>query len=35
MIDTDQRVSSAKLEATGFQFAEPTVEEALAHTLMR
>lgn len=35
LIDTDQRVSSAKLEATGFQFAEPTVEEALAHTLMR
>ncbi len=35
LIDTDQRVNSAKLEATGFQFAEPTVEEALAHTLMR
>lgn len=35
LIDTDQNVSSARLEATGFHFHEPTVREALAHTLMR
>lgn len=35
LIDTDQNVSSAKLAATGFSFHEPTVAEALAHTLMR
>lgn len=35
LIDTDQNVSSARLQATGFSFGEPTVEEALAHTLMR
>lgn len=35
LIDTDQNVSSARLLATGFRFHEPTVEEALAHTLIR
>ncbi|MHA7861711.1 TIGR01777 family oxidoreductase [Tessaracoccus sp. Y36] len=35
LIDTDQRVSSAKLQTAGFRFSEPTVEEALKHTLWR
>ena len=35
MIDTDQRVSSAKLGDTGFWFAQGTLAEALRHALMR
>lgn len=35
LIDTDQRVSSAKLEASGFRFAQPTVGSALAHALQK
>lgn len=35
MIDTDQRVSSAKLGESGFWFAQGTLAEALRHALMR
>ncbi|MDO5675887.1 MAG: TIGR01777 family oxidoreductase [Propionibacteriaceae bacterium] len=35
LINTDQNVNSARLQATGFRFSEPTVEDALRHTLMR
>ena len=35
LIDTDQRVSSEKLTASGFEFAHPTLESALRHTLLR
>ena len=35
MIDTDQRVSSAKLSESGFWFAQRTLAEALRHALMR
>ena len=35
MIDTDQRVSAAKLGESGFWFAQGTLAEALRHALMR
>lgn len=35
LIDTDQRVSSAKLEASGFVFGQPTLTAALRHALAR
>ena len=35
MIDTDQRVSSGKLSATGFWFAQGMLADALRHALMR
>ena len=35
MIDTDQRVSAAKLADSGLWFAQGTLSEALRHALMR
>lgn len=35
LIDTDQRVSSAKLGDSGFRFAHPNLGDALRHLLMR
>lgn len=35
LIDTDQRVSSAKLGESGFRFAQNTLADALQHALMR
>lgn len=34
LIETDQRVSSAALQATGFNFAQPLLEHALGHILL-
>jgi len=33
MIDTDQRVSAARLQASGFEFAHPHLTDALRHAL--
>lgn len=35
LINTDQRVSADKLMRSGFEFAHPTLEPALRHTLLR
>ncbi|WP_197511214.1 SDR family oxidoreductase [Tessaracoccus coleopterorum] len=35
LIDTDQKISSAKLTGSGFRFGEPTLDEALRHALAR
>ncbi|MEA5153390.1 TIGR01777 family oxidoreductase [Raineyella sp.] len=35
LVHTDQRVSSARLEATGFRFAQPDLDSALRHALAR
>ncbi|GAA4895920.1 TIGR01777 family oxidoreductase [Tessaracoccus lubricantis] len=35
LINTDQDVSAGKLQAAGFRFGEPTVADALNHTLWR
>ncbi len=35
LIDTDQRVSAARLTASGFDFAQPTLPDAFAHALLR
>ncbi len=35
LVHTDQRVSSARLEAAGFRFAQPDLDTALRHALAR
>lgn len=35
LIDTDQRVSAARLQGSGFSFGQPTLPGALAHVLAR